>query len=277
MHEQPRARAAHVALIKEDPVDDALDRLIQRRIVEHDVRRFATEFQSHLLVRTRDRAHDDLTDFGRTGERKFRRDRMIHDRRPDVARTRHKIDHTRRQARVLQNFCQLQTRDRRRLSRLQHDRIPHRQRRREFPRQHQQRKIPRNHLPDHAKWCDPPTRRHVVEFVCPTRVVEKMRCRHRYIEVPRLLDRLATIQRLRDGKLPRTILQQPRDAEEILRPLPARQLAPDVIIRRLRRLIRRIDIGGTRLRDLGQLALVGRIDGVEILPRLRCDELSVDE
>ena len=277
MHEQPRAGATHMALIKEDPVDDALDRLIQRRVVEHDVRRFATEFQGHLLVRARERAHDDLADFRRPRERNLRRNRVIQHRRPDIARTRYKIHHARRQARVLQNFCELQTRDRRRLGRLEHDRIPHRQRRREFPRQHQQRKIPRNHLAHHTERRDPTTRRHVVEFVRPTGVIKKVRRRHRYIEIPRFLDRLATIQRLRDGKLPRTILQQPRDAEEILRPLAARQLAPDVIVRRLRRLIRRIDIGGTRLRDLSQLVLVGRIDGVEIFPRLRGDELPVDE
>ena len=277
MHEQPRAGATHVALIKENPVDDALDRLIQRRVVEHDVRRFATEFQSHLLVRARERAHDDLADFRRPRERNLRRDRVIQHRRPDVARARHEIHHARRQARVLQNFCQFETRDRRRLGRLQHDCIPHRQRRREFPRQHEQREIPRNHLAHHTERRDPTTRRHVVEFVRPTGVIKKVRRRHRHIEVPRLLDRLATIQRLRNGKLPCAILQQPRDAEKILRPLAARQLAPDVVIRRLRRLIRRIDIGGTRLRDLGQLLLVGRIDGVEILPQLRCDELSVDE
>ena len=184
MHEQPRAGATHVALIKENPVDDALDRLIQRRVVEHDVRRFATEFQGHLLVRARERAHDDLADFRRPRERNLRRDRVIQHRRPDVARARHEIHHARRQARVLQNFCQFETRDRRRLGRLQHDCIPHRQRRREFPRQHEQREIPRNHLAHHTERRDPTTRRHVVEFVRPTGVIKKVRRRHRYIEIP---------------------------------------------------------------------------------------------
>jgi hypothetical protein len=51
--EQPRARAAHVALVEEDPVDDALDRLVDRRVVEHDVRRLAAKLHRHLPVRAR--------------------------------------------------------------------------------------------------------------------------------------------------------------------------------------------------------------------------------
>ena len=50
LDEQPRARAAHFALVEIDPVDDALDRLVERRVVEHDVRGLATELQRHGLV-----------------------------------------------------------------------------------------------------------------------------------------------------------------------------------------------------------------------------------
>src|SRR5436309_2191701 len=39
--EQPRTGAAHLTLVEEDAVDDALDGLVERRVVEDDVRRLA--------------------------------------------------------------------------------------------------------------------------------------------------------------------------------------------------------------------------------------------
>jgi len=50
LHEQPRAGAAHVALVEEDAVDDALDGLVERRVVEHDVRGLAAELERQLLA-----------------------------------------------------------------------------------------------------------------------------------------------------------------------------------------------------------------------------------
>src|SRR4051812_5895730 len=38
LHEQPRARAAHVSLVEVDAVDDPLDGLVERGVVEQDVR-----------------------------------------------------------------------------------------------------------------------------------------------------------------------------------------------------------------------------------------------
>src|SRR6185436_4581717 len=69
LHEEPRARAADVALVEVDAVDDALDRLVDRRVLEHDVRRLAAQLQGQLLLRARDRALDAFADFGRAGER----------------------------------------------------------------------------------------------------------------------------------------------------------------------------------------------------------------
>jgi hypothetical protein len=51
-----------VALVEEDAVDDALDRLIQWRIVENDVGGLATELQAQALGRIRDAALDQLSD-----------------------------------------------------------------------------------------------------------------------------------------------------------------------------------------------------------------------
>ena len=202
---------------------------------------------------------------------------MIHHRRADFARARDKVDDTRRQPGVLKNLRELQRRNRRGLGGFEHHRVAHRERRREFPGAHQQREIPRGHLPDDPKRRDLPARRDVVEFVRPTGVVEKMRRRHGHVEVARFLDGLAAVERLRDGKLARAILQKPRDTVEIFGAFAAGHLAPDAIVGALRRGISGIDIGRTRERDLRELLLVGRINGVEILTALWGNELSVDK
>src|SRR5262249_17945603 len=49
LHEQPRAGAADVALVEVDAVHDPLDRLVERRVVEDDVRRLAAELERQLL------------------------------------------------------------------------------------------------------------------------------------------------------------------------------------------------------------------------------------
>ena len=56
-------------LVEEDAADDALDRLIERRVGEDDVRRLAAELERELLARARERPLDALADGGRAGER----------------------------------------------------------------------------------------------------------------------------------------------------------------------------------------------------------------
>jgi hypothetical protein len=73
-------------------------------------------------------------------------------------------------------------------------------------------------------------------------VIEKVRRRHRHVEVTRLFDRLAAVDRLRDRELPRAILQQPRDTVEIFGPLAAGHLAPHVFERSLRRAVGGVDV-----------------------------------
>ena len=60
LHEQPRAGAADVALIEEDAADDALDRLIDRRVLEDEVRGLSAELERELLVRPGDGLRDQL-------------------------------------------------------------------------------------------------------------------------------------------------------------------------------------------------------------------------
>src|SRR5437763_1784234 len=83
--------------------------------------------------------------------------------------------------------------------------------RRELPRQHQQREIPRDDLPGDAERPRNAIRECVLELVGPTGVVEEVRRRERQVDIARLLDRLAAVQRLEHRKLARALLQDPRD------------------------------------------------------------------
>ena len=104
-----------------------------------------------------------------------------------------------------------------------------------------------------------------------------MRGRHGHVEVARLLDGLAAVECLRDGKLTRAILQEPGDPVEILGSFTTGHLAPPAVVGALRRSIGRIDIGRTGERDFGELLLVGRIDGVKRLAAPWGDEFAVDK
>ena len=64
LDEQPRAGAADVALVEEDAVDDALDGLVERGVVEDDVGGLAAELEGDLLVGAGDGAGDRLADLG---------------------------------------------------------------------------------------------------------------------------------------------------------------------------------------------------------------------
>ena len=102
LHQQSTAGAADVSLIEEDSVDDTLDRLIHGRIVEDDVRCLAPELECQLLVGAGELAHDDLADFGRSGERDLSGGRMSDYRRSRLARSANQVHYSRRKFRLLQ-------------------------------------------------------------------------------------------------------------------------------------------------------------------------------
>ena len=97
LHEEARAGAADVALVEEDPVDDALDGLVERRVVEHDVGGLAAELEAQPRVRARDAPHDLLADLGRAGERDLVDVRVLDERLPDRGPAGDDVDDARRQ------------------------------------------------------------------------------------------------------------------------------------------------------------------------------------
>src|SRR5262249_57487508 len=87
----------------------------------------------------------------------------------------------------------------------------------------------------HAKRARRRSRVGVLELVCRARVVEEVRSGERDIDVPRLADRLSAVEGLSNGELPRPLLDETRETEEVLRPLGRCKRRPAVLERTTRR------------------------------------------
>ena len=102
-----------------------------------------------------------------------------------------------------------------------------------------------------------------------------MRRGERKVDVARLLDRLAAVERLEDGELARTLLQEPRDAEEVLRALRAGEGRPAVRVGGAGRRDGATDVFGRALADRCERLLVARGDRLVRLGGL--EPLAADE
>ena len=122
-----------------------------------------------------------------------------------------------------------------------------------------------------------PVREGVFELVGPAGVVEEVRRGEWHVDVARLLDRLARVHRLDHGELAAALLEQARDAVEVLRPLAARQLRPAGPMRLTGRGHRPSDVRLRCVRHLRQRLFGRRIDDGERLARLRRTRLVTDE
>src|SRR5207247_534779 len=95
--------------------------------------------------------------------------------------------------------------------------------------------------------------------------------------VARLLDGLAAVHRLQHGEFARALLERARDPEDELGPLGAGELPPVLLVGVAGRLHGEVDVLRAGLGHLGQRLLGGRVDGLEVLPRFRLDEVPADE
>ena len=87
-----------MALVEVDPVDDALDRLVEGAVVEDDVRGLAAELERELHARARELALDRLADLGRAGERDLVEVGVLDEVRSGRAVARDDVDDARRAA-----------------------------------------------------------------------------------------------------------------------------------------------------------------------------------
>ena len=103
---------------------------------------------------------------------------------------------------------------------LEHHRVAHRQRGRDLPGQHQQREVPGDDLPDHAD--RHPVGQLALHQLRPAGVVVEVAGHQRDVDVARLADRLAVVERLEHGEEPAVLLDLARDGVEVARaPVPA--------------------------------------------------------
>ena len=172
-----------MALIEKDAIDHTFDCLIDRRVFEDDVGGFATEFEREFFAGAGERVLDYFPHIGRAGECDLCRERVIDHQRACFGSAGDDVDHAGWESGILQDRCKLQRGDRCRFGGLDHHRVSGGEGWRDFPCQHQERKIPWDHLADDAEWREPATGGDMIEFVGPAGVIEKVRGRHRQVEV----------------------------------------------------------------------------------------------
>jgi hypothetical protein len=224
LHKDARTGAADLALVEPDRIDHAFDSPIEIGVVEHDERRLATQLQRQRLARTGGLLADDAADLRRAGECDLVDPVMLDDQRTCFAFAGHDVQHARRQAGSSGQFGKQERRQRGEFGGLEDHGIAQRQCWRDLPGEHQQRKIPRDDLADH-------TNRHMVgEFAFlqlrPACVMVEMPGGERHVDVARLANRLAVVDRLDHGQQPAVALDHPGKRIEMPRPLVAGKLRP---------------------------------------------------
>ena len=277
LHQQAGTRAANMSLIEEDPTDDALDCLVDGCVLHDDMSSLATEFQRQVLTGARQLPLDGLAHPGAAGEGNLVDTLVPDQRRAGMPIAGNDIDDTLGQARLLTDFRQVERRQRRCLGRLEHHRIATCKSRCQLPCRHQQREVPGDHLTDHADRAGLRSRKSQLELVRPAAVIEKMRGGQRDVDVARLADRFATVERLQAGKLTRALQKDPSETIDVTCTLLARHRTPHLLLGPACRTHRTINILVTSMRHPCQNLLGSRVDGLEGFLAPRLDEFPVNE
>ncbi len=99
-----------MTLIKVDPVDDSLDRLVNRCVFKHNIGSFTAQLQRQALFGSRQGPLDDFADFRTAREGNFIHIRVIDDRCANGAVPGDDVDDSRGQFGLLKNLRQLHCR-----------------------------------------------------------------------------------------------------------------------------------------------------------------------
>ncbi len=175
-----------------------------------------------FLPRAGELALDCLADLGGAGERDLVDAVALDERGAGAAVAGDDVDDSGGKLGLAQDVAEEERGERGRLRRLEHDGVAARERGRDLPREHEQREVPRDDLARDADGLRPAVREGVLELVGPAGVVEEVRRGERKVDVARLLDRLAAVERLEHRELAGALLEDARDAEEVLRALGSR-------------------------------------------------------
>ena len=211
------------------------------------------------------------------GERDLVDALVRHQRHPGLARARDDVDDAGRQVGLAAHVGEEERGQRRRGGGLEHDRVARREGRRDLPGEHQQREVPRDDLRGDAERPGDPARERVLELVRPARVVPEVGRRERDVDVAALLDRLAGVHRFEDGELAAALLEDPRDPEQVLGALAARERAPRPGLGAARGADRLVRIGRRALGDQGHRLFRGGVDRGERAAALGRHVAATDE
>ena len=209
----------------------------------------------HALERVGGGSRDDLPRLDVAGQRDEPHVGMRHDPLADRnAVARDDVQHARRQH-VGGELGEAKQRERRLLGRLQHLRVPGRERRGELPHRHHQRVVPGRDPADDAERLAPDhrgvaahvlTRALALEHARRAREEAQVVDAHRHL-VARIGKRLADVLRLDRGQLLGVLLEHPREPEQHLGALARRRVEP-LRQRRARRRDRLVDVLGAAAR-----------------------------
>ena len=104
LYKKPGSRATDLALIKPDCIHQSFHRTVQVGIVEHDVGRFSSQFESQFLYVTRGGLPDFASHISGTGEGNLIRLLMSHDHFAHPAVSGNDVDDSSRQSRLDANL-----------------------------------------------------------------------------------------------------------------------------------------------------------------------------
>jgi hypothetical protein len=224
LHKKAGARAADLALVEPDGIDQPLDGAVDIGIVKDDVGGFPAQFQGQGFAHACGLFADAAAHGGRSGEGDFRRAGMGHDRLARAAIAGDDVDDAFRQSGLLADLAEEEGREGGVFGGFQNHRVARSQRRRDFPRQHQEREVPRDDLPADADGGVSGQFR-VAQLGEPCVVVE-MALRQGDIDIARLADRFAVVERFQHREEAAVFLQQAGQRIEVFRAGVAGQLRP---------------------------------------------------
>ena len=274
LHEEARARAAHLPLIEPDRRDDRLHRRVEVGRVEDDGRRLAAELERELDAAPRRLAAEELADARRARERHLVDARVGAEVTARLGAAGDDVDDARRHARLGEDLAEEERGERGVRRRLEHDGVPHRERRRDLPREHEQREVPRDDLADDADGRKP--RHLLVEELRPAGVVVEVADHEGEVGVARLADRLAVVHRLEHGEQAVVLVDAARHRVQVARAHVAGRRAPRRV-RGARRGDRLVDVGVLADERRRQRLPRARVDRGVGFATLRLHERAVDE
>ena len=272
---QINARAGDAALTAgaEDARHRTVHRAFQIRVVEHQHRRLAAQFQRHLGEVLGRIAHD-MARRLRTAGKADARDQGMGGQHPParLAKAGYDVNHAFRKARFLDQLGEFQHRRRRVFRGLQHHRVAGRERRADLDRDQEKLTVPRHHGGDDAE-----------RFACredaEVGFVDRQRLAMHLVgeagveveelgdvlRLPaRFLQHLAGVDRLSAAQIFRLVGQKIAQPAQILAAFRRRHRRPRPFAERpVRGLDGAIDIAFGRRRDLGPHGTCRRVDAIE--------------